>query len=91
MSPATPSTENLKTDEIKKWKVDDVIKWLKEVGLDRIAPVAQEDEWDGRILIGLNKARHEKDNFKIKCQELGLEKPALQMKMEVELETLFGE
>jgi len=91
MSPATPSTENLKTDEIKKWKVDDVIKWLKEVGLDRIAPVAQEDEWDGRILIGLNKVRHEKDNFKNECQELGLEKPALQMKLKVELETLFGE
>jgi len=91
MSPATPSTENLKTDEIKKWKVDDVIKWLKEVGLDRIAPVAQEDEWDGRILIGLNKVRHEKDNFKNECQELGLEKPALQMKLKVELETLFLE
>jgi len=82
-------TSSEKGKEVSKWKTAEVVKWLEELDLAEVAEIAKKEGWDGRILVGLNRVR-EKERFDTDCQKLGLDKQTLRLKLNLELENLFG-
>ena len=50
ISPSNVTNSN----DVSKWKVDNVIKWLGENGFASIIPIFKENEIDGEILLELS-------------------------------------